>query len=393
MTQPLSIVVVGGGAFGASAAVTLNRRGHQVTLIDQGPLPHMDASSTDVSKVVRMDYGGDEFYLRLAAEALNRWDQMNESLPSPLYHQSGFLLLARSVMESGSFEYEGFNLIPKNGFPLERMDPGEVRRRFPAWMADNYPDGYFNARAGWAESGATVAALLSQARTAGVKIREHDGFGRLLGTGSKVTGVETASGDVLTADRVIVAAGAWTPVLLPWLSDRMWTNGQPVMFFQVPDVERYQPPYFPTWAADLSRTGWYGFPALADGRLKVGHHGKGLRIDPRGEKVVPAGHEERTREFLSETFPELAAAPVMGNRLCLYCDTFDSDFWIDEDPDREGLIVAAGGSGHGFKFTPVLGDIIADKVERKENPWAHRFRWRTREPGNDRFEDARFVEK
>jgi glycine/D-amino acid oxidase-like deaminating enzyme len=93
------------------------------------------------------------------------------------------------------------------------------------------------------------------------------------------------------------------------------------------------------------------------------------------------------REFLRENLPDLASAPVRGTRLCLYCDTFDGDFWIDHDPARPGLVVAAGDSGHGFKFAPILGGLIADIVERTPNAWGPRFRWRTRD--HDTTEAAR----
>jgi glycine/D-amino acid oxidase-like deaminating enzyme len=177
---------------------------------------------------------------------------------------------------------------------------------------------------------------------------------------------------------VLVAAGAWTPTLLPYLGDRLWAVGQPVLHFRAPDAELYRAPRFPPWAADIARTGWYGFPALPDGTLKIANHGAGRRMHPDEPRVVGAGEEARFRAFLADTFPGLVGAPLLGSRLCLYCDTWDGNFWIDHDPDRPGLVVAAGGSGHAFKFAPVLGGIIADVITREENPHARRFAWRAR---------------
>ena len=124
----------------------------------------------------------------------------------------------------------------------------------------------------------------------------------------------------------------------------MWATGQPVLHFQVEDVPAYQAPSFPAWAADISNTGWYGFPALDDGRLKIANHGPGVRVDPMGPREVPDWAEDAFRAFLGSSIPSLADRPVVGRRLCLYCDTFDGDFWIDRDPDRDGLVVAAGGT-------------------------------------------------
>ncbi len=140
----------------------------------------------------------------------------------------------------------------------------------------------------------------------------------------------------------------------------------------------WQAPKFPVWAADISNTGWYGFPALADGTLKIGRHGPGRRVHPDDPRTVLPSELAPFREFVRESLPALSGAPIAATRLCLYCDTFDGDFWIDRDPDRAGLVVAAGDSGHGFKFAPVLGPLIADVVERRPNAWAPRFAWRAR---------------
>jgi glycine/D-amino acid oxidase-like deaminating enzyme len=180
-------------------------------------------------------------------------------------------------------------------------------------------------------------------------------------------------GRAVQADRVVVAAGAWTPQLLPELSDRLAAIGQPVFHLRPTDPSRFEPPHFLPWAADIAHTGWYGFPTI-DGVVKVAHHGRGRPVDPDGERHVDARDEERLRGFLESHLPELAGAPVVHRRLCLYCDTFDGDFLIDAHPNRPGVVVASGGSGHGFKFAPVLGRWAADAVEGRPVP--PRLRWR-----------------
>lgn len=254
-----------------------------------------------------------------------------------------------------------------------------MKERFPRWNHSDYPDGYFNPNAGWAESGAVVRQLVEEAMRAGVKIREGVVIDDLLRSGAKVEGARTDQGEEIRCDLVVVAAGAWTPRLLPHLRKRMWSVGQPILHFRPKNPEAYLPPEFPVWGADVSRTGWYGFPANSDGIVKVANHGAGYRLDPDPSNTVPASEEERFRTFLRGTFPDLADAELVRTRLCYYCDTFDGHFWIDRDPDLEGLVVAAGGSGHAFKFTPVLGGLISDAVEGKANPYLQRFRWR--EPG------------
>lgn len=385
--MPHHIVIVGAGVFGLTAGCELRARGWTVGMIDPGPVPRPSAASTDVSKVVRMDYGADEFYTRFAAAALAGWDDWNLRWDPPLYHQDGFLLLAGEAMRPGGFEHDSLRALAAHGHTVQRL--GDIARleRFPAWPASTYPDGYFNPRAGWAESGNVVARLAANARAAGGQLLEGRQFAGLLETRGRVTGVRTADGGEMRGDAVLVAAGAWTPALLPELSDVMWTTGQPVVHFDAGTSPRWRAPLFPVWAADIARTGWYGFPALADGTLKIGHHGTGRAVDPEGDRSVLPSEVERFREFLGRSLPDLVDAPVRATRLCLYCDTFDGDFWIDRDPARPGLVVAAGDSGHGFKFAPVLGGLIADVVEGKPNEWAGRFRWRAR--GRDATEAAR----
>jgi glycine/D-amino acid oxidase-like deaminating enzyme len=381
------ILIVGAGIFGASAALELRRRGHTVTLVDPGPLPHPEASSTDVSKIVRADYGGDSFYSRFALDCIPEWHRWNSQAGRKLYHETGFLLLAGERMRAGGFEHDSREVMKSLRLDVERMDGERLRSRFPAWTSDRYPDGYFNPRAGWVESADVVAWLLTLAREAGVVLREGQRMESLLEKGSRVAGIVTDRGVEHRAEIVVVAAGAWTPTLLPWMSDALQCVGQPVLHFRPDDAEPYRPDRFPPWAADIAKSGWYGFPTLPDGTMKVANHGAGIPVDPREERVLPAGTDERFSDFLADTFPDLAGSPIIGRRLCLYCDSWDGDFWIDWDPSREGFLVATGGSGHGFKFAPLIGAVISDRIEGKPNPWESRFRWRTL--GERRTEAAR----
>ena len=358
-----------------------------MTLLDPHPLPYDGAASTDVSKVVRMDYGSDLFYHELAELALEGWDRWNRDWPRPLFHETGLLILAGGDMSPGGFEHESRRALTERGYEVERMTAALLQRRFPAWRAGAYTDGYFNPRGGWAESGAVVERLLVLGRGEGVQPRTA-GFAGMIERGSRVGGVRTDAGEEIAADRVVVCAGAWTPTLLPWLADRLRAVAQPVLHFRPDDPEPFREPAFPTWTADIANSGWYGFPALPNGEVKVGHHGLGTVVEPDARGEVPREHVERTHDFLRGAIPGLADAPVVRARVCLYCDTSDGDFLIDADPDRERLIVASGGSGHAFKFAPVLGGLVADAVEGREGRWSSRFRWRV--PTEAR-EEARFA--
>jgi glycine/D-amino acid oxidase-like deaminating enzyme len=352
-------------------------------------LPYSGASSTDASKLVRMDYGSDVFYHELAEAALEGWDHWNAVWPGPVYHEDGLLVLSAEPMRPGSFEHDSASVLRRRGYQLERLDTSALARRFPAWNAGSFSEAYFNPRAGWVEATTVVELLLQLAREAGVSF-VREAFASVAASGSRVSGVTTRAGTRIECDRVVVCAGAWTPSLLPWLADRLQTIAQPVLCLRPADATPFRAEGFPPWAADISRSGWYGFPASGEGIVKIGHHAKGTLVQPDARGEVPEEHVERARAFLRAALPALAEAPVVERRVCLYCDSFDGDFLIGQDPQRLGLVVAAGGSGHAFKFAPMLGPMIADAVEGFPSPWGERFRWRF--GGPPRKEEARLVE-
>jgi glycine/D-amino acid oxidase-like deaminating enzyme len=379
-----TVIVVGSGVYGVTAALSLKRRGYAVALFDPGPLPHPLAASTDISKVVRLDYGPDEDYMTLMETALERWREWNAAWREPLYHETGLLLLCcasktlfRGPMAPGEYEYESYQLLLKHGRRPERLDTAEIRRRYPAWNAAPYVDGYFNPEGGYAESGRVVARLIEEAQRQGVKLFAGQTFERLHEHGSRVGGIVTATGEIFKADWIVTALGAWTPHLLPFTKDFFRSTGMPVFHLLPTNPELFRPEHFPVFNADISQTGYYGFPLNREGVVKIANHGLGREMHPESaERVVSAEETEQLREFLRGALPGLVDAPIVYTRVCLYCDSWDGHFWIARDPQREGLIVAAGDSGHGFKFAPVLGDLIADAVEGAPNPLLQKFRWR-----------------
>lgn len=381
-------LVAGAGVFGVSAARTLVARGWEVELLDPGPLPRPEAASTDISKIVRMDYGADVLLTEWMETAIPLWREWNRRFRVELFHETGFLALSGSAWRPGGFEHDSYTTLSSRGHALERLDGGSVSKRFPVWDGARYPDGYFNPQGGWVESGRVLGFLIDEVAEAGVRVRPGIGIDRFIEEGSRVTGVVTSLGERLHGDAVLLAAGAWTPVIAPHLLPAMWPVAQPVFHLKPDDPEAWRPPQFTVWAAAIAETGWYGFPANAAGIVKIANHGPGRRVDPDAPRTIEPGDEARLRKFLRDHLPGLAAAPLAHAKTCLYCDAFDGDFWIGRDPERPGLAVAAGDSGHGFKFAPVLGDVIADAIEEKATTLTRRFGWRM--PAVRKAEAARF---
>jgi glycine/D-amino acid oxidase-like deaminating enzyme len=358
-------VVVGGGIFGVTAARSLRARNLDVTLIDPAPIgtPHPLAESTDISKVIRMDYGADADYTALGEQALAGWRT------SPLFHETGVTFLSKVPMSG--FELDSFAMLTSRGHRLERLDADAIADRFPAWRRGAHVDGYFNPQGGWAESGAVVAAWNAEARGEGVTVRNAK-VARVVDDG-----VLLGDGEVIRGDLLIVAAGSWVPVLVPELASALRAVGQPVFHLRPKDPSLFEAHHFPVFGADISRTGYYGFPVNRDGIVKIANHGTGTLL-PAGDEVreVSAAQEAALRDMLRDTFPALVDAPIVGRRLCVYCDTADENLWIAPHPERPSLVVATGGSGHAFKFAPVLGDVIASIALGEPHPLAPKFRWR-----------------
>jgi glycine/D-amino acid oxidase-like deaminating enzyme len=387
-----NVIVVGAGINGVTAAIELKKRGHEVVLIDPGPLPHPLAASTDISKAVRAAYGPDEDYTELAEQSIPLWKKWNQEFGIELYHEVGCLFLREQPPQPGDFEFESLRVLEKRGHPVEYLDPKKLHERYPAFAAGAYQDAFLDRQAGYVESGRTVATLVARAKAIGVELRERAQFSGLNEANGRVTGISLQDGERIPVDKVLIATGAWTPYLLPFTAKFFRATGHPVFHLKPANPELFSPDRFPFFGADISTTGYYGFP-LNQGVVKIASHGAGREMSPDSpDRIVTEAEQANLREFLGSKMPALENAPIVYTRVCMYCDTHDGDFWIAADPERNGLVIATGDSGHGFKFAPVLGEIIADAVEEKENRWLKKFRWRPEvKPGLTK-EAARFLE-
>jgi glycine/D-amino acid oxidase-like deaminating enzyme len=385
----VKVIVVGAGINGVTAAIELVQRGHRVTLVDPAPLPHPLAASADISKAVRAAYGTDEVYTEMAERSISLWHQWNDKFGVPLYHEVGMLLLRQTPMQPGDFEYESCRLLQERGHEVERLTGQDLCFRFPAFSAPIFSEAIFDPKAGYAESGRVVATLVEYANTLGIDLRKQAKVVELL---EHDPGVVLEDRQSVRGDSVVIATGAWTPYLLPFTRKFLRASGQPVFHFRPENPGLFAPERFPFFTTDISTTGYYGFP-VNQGVVKIANHGRGREMSPdSSDRFVPSDEEDDVREFLRSTIPALANASIVYTRVCFYCDTHDGDFWIAPDPERPWLVLAAGDSGHGFKFAPLLGEIIADAVEQKPNPLLRKFRWRPEVQAGVQKEAARFLE-
>lgn len=360
----MRIVVVGRGIFGLTAAAELAARGHSVVVV--GPRDPA-ASSEDISRIVRNDYA-DEFHRVWATEAIDRWAAWHAD--PPLFHRVGLANLSLGPME-------GFVADSHAGIPAaRRLDASAITTLLPFLVPGSLRDGYLNPDAGWVDASRALRSLERRCELGGVGIVPE----RVARIGDGWVGL-TDDG-LLRCDRIVVAAGAWTPELVPETAGILVPSGQPVLYLRPTRPGRFVD--VPVWALDLPSTGLYGFP-MRDGVVKVGHHGSGVtrRLHVR---TLSDGAVARMRQALRPYVPELAAARLDRSRVCFYCDAPGGRFLVDAVPGRKGVVVAAGGSGHGFKYAPVLGELIAAVVTDQDHPRRAATSWREGVPRGD---DAR----
>ncbi|KAJ3215802.1 hypothetical protein HDU67_010295 [Dinochytrium kinnereticum] len=402
----LNYLIVGGGTFGLSTAYSLRERGYKVTVFgeenqDRFDIPAEDAASNDVNKVVRADYGDDILYQDLGLKAIEKFKEWNKDaikrFGRPLYVECGAAFMT-ATPEMNTFEQQCLKNLTNAGMSgrLRMLNGSPTSPPKEAWPGlqqarKKLPGGYLNTHAGYADSGLTIRYLAEIAGEAGVQFvtGQRGTFKALLRNGGKVVGIETIDGEKHYGI-VVVAAGSWTPSLIPEFQDLCVPVGQAVVQFKLDSVmaEKYSPSSFPVWFADVTKQGYYGFPVTHDGILKIANHGAGYPslgsegFHQKNGNTMPTPAEIPVeavlayRDFFAAHFPDLNRLDIFKTRVCWYCDSWDGNFVVDRVPGYDGLFVASGGSGHGFKFTPVLGDFIADIIEGKNTPFKKLFEWR-----------------
>ncbi|WYZ41553.1 hypothetical protein EsH8_V_000448 [Colletotrichum jinshuiense] len=402
-----SVLIVGAGVFGLSLAYELtSERGYtSVTVLDRFLPPVPDGSSVDVSRIIRTEYA-DPLYASLAADALEGW--RSSEVYKPHYHESGFIMMAdEKERPSPYFEkYRQWRGREQSGQkPMEVFEPpaadGEIKRLYAGVQADLKDfTATHNTAGGWADAAGAIGALAGKCTLAGVSFvtGSHGTVVGLERSGKRVTGVRTAAGTTLSADRVVLATGAWTNRLVPGLGHAVAASGQPVGFIQLTPEEarRLQPMpvminmstgvfcFPPTPGTNLLKLARHGFGYATEFEAEGEEGGKGRRVSsPRlkgsnaASGFLPQDADEGLREGVRLFFPEFAEREWAYKRLCWYTDTPEGDFVVDHHPNVEGLFFATGGAGHAFKFLPVIGTHVADCFERKAST-ALREKWRLR---------------
>ena len=343
--------VIGAGSFGAWIAWHLRRAGQKVLLVEAWGPAHSRASSGGETRVIRMGYGPDEIYTRMARRSLELWKEVFERIRQPLFHRTGVLWIGR---EGDPYSEATRSTLSQAGVPIEILSAAEVQLRYPQMRIDDpRAFGIFEPESGALMARRGVAAVVEDSGA--------DYAAELVEAPSRSERLRTASGKEIHAGKFVFACGPWLPKLFPdLLGSRIHPTRQEVLFFAPPPGDaRFRPEQLPVWIDFTDPRRPYGLPDIEGRGFKLAFDRHGAAFDPdSGDRRLAEGSVERARVFLAERFPALRDAPLTESRVCQYENTANSDFIIDRHPDFDNVWIAGGGSGHGFKHGPAVGEYV-----------------------------------
>jgi glycine/D-amino acid oxidase-like deaminating enzyme len=355
------VVVFGAGAFGAWSALMLKRGGARVTLVDAWGPGHPRASSHGETRVIRATYGSDRVMTALAARALALWKENEPGLGSRLYKRTGALWMTGA---DDAFVGEALPLLRDAALPFEELTPREAARRWPQIDFSGVRRVVLETEAGYLRAtDACVAvvrafvALGGEYRTA---VAEAPGSAEAL----PGRGIRLRDGTAIAADRYVFACGPWLGRLFPaLLGGRLVATRQEIFVFGPPAGDpRFSEESLPVWL-EIGERFTYGVPAGEGRGFKVGDDTRGPEFDPTdGDRTPSRAGAEVARACLVRRFPALAEAPLLEATVCQYENSPDRRFIVDRHPDAPHLLIVGGGSGHGFKMGPAIGEIVAAMV-------------------------------
>jgi monomeric sarcosine oxidase len=360
MTKPnFDFAVIGAGCFGAWTARALLDAGYSVALIDAFGPAHTRASSGGESRVIRMGYGADELYTRWSMRSLMAWKQLNARCGQTIFHETGMLWLTGS---DDNYLSATQKTLERVGVAHEKLSPRELQEKFPQIAPDGIGWALWEPASGVLMARRSVQLLVDESVERGLNFRIADALPLSAGHSDSL---RMRDGSELSAGTYVFACGPWLPKLFP--------TRQEVFFFAPPpgDVS-FAPPAMPAWFHHPALV--YGIPELDYRGFKVSVDKHGPAFDPdTGSRLPSAEALAIARTYVEERFPKLKNSALTESRVCQYENTSTGDFIVDRHPELNNVVIVGGGSGHGFKHGPAIGEYVCNMLTQSNAALEPRF--------------------
>jgi sarcosine oxidase len=361
------IAVIGAGAFGGWTALHLLERGARVTLFDAWGPGNSRASSGGETRIMRGTYGPDQPYTELAARALKLWTKYERRWKKQFLHRTGVLWMVSSHEDA----YERGSLAPLRQalIKFHELSTAEMKKRWPQINFEDVHWGIFEPECGYLDARASCQAVVDAFVGQGGVYRQLAVLPNGLES-EPLRGLTLSDGSRLKADYYVFACGPWLGKLFPeTLGHVIHPTKQDIFFLGTPTGDyRFDDTHLPVWG-DHGKRFFYGIPGSDRRGLKVADDTRGSAFDPTsGERVVSEATLKRVRKYIAFRFPAMKDAPLLEIRVCQYEQTADSHFIVDRHPRMSNVWLLGGGSGHGFKHGPALGEMMSELILKDGEP-------------------------
>ena len=367
MTSPrYDAIVIGVGGMGSATLYELARSGARVLGLERFTVPHAFGSSHGLTRIIRLAYSEGSHYVPLLRDAYRRWRELEEASGESILRVTGGLDIGPG---SGEIVRGSRKSCLDHELPFEELDAAAVNRRFPGYALPAELAAIYQSDAGYLHCETAIRAHAAAARALGAEIVTGV---RVLGWDRSPAGLQVVTdAGRYEANRLVITAGAWVSELLPALQPLCRPVRQVMLWTDPLDPPVFAPKRFPVFVLESPIGNFYGFPDNRDEGFKIGkfHHLRQAVPDPDAmDRECHPEDEAVLREGIEAFFPR-ANGPTRRTTTCMFTNSPDGHFILDRHPEVDGVFVAAGFSGHGFKFCGVVGRIMADLCLERPPPW------------------------
>lgn len=356
MKMSYDVIVLGLGGMGSAALYHLAKRGVRVCGVEQFGIAHDMGSSHGSLRMIRKAYFEHPGYIPLVERAYTLWRELESESGAQLLTESGLIL-------SGAPDcalVQGLeSCYAEHPLPHERLDAAEAMRRFPQFRLSDGHVVYWDPVGGYLRVEMSVETHVAMAQRLGADLRIHEDVQTWRADEDGVT-LTTTKGE-LCAAKLVLTAGAWAKATLAELQVPLRVLRKVQLWYDSPNIAEFRAGRLPGFYVDTPGGGFYGFPAVGEEGLKVAEHTGGEPVDDPDEldRALHRRDEEKVLAFLAQTFPSFTPTRSRFS-VCMYSMSSDEHFIIDVHPQHRNVVIAGGFSGHGFKFAPAVGEVLAD---------------------------------